>query len=126
MIFALHSKMRTSYDPEAREELEFYRKSWRYRLQMNLCVEFALWQEAATRITDFQGLKNLIDPKRRIGLLEGTLLQNPLYLPHREGKVISLSGKGEPWVAYDYQRPEILRKKISAPLERNIRCLLFG
>ena len=59
----------------------------------------------------WQVLKALLDRDFQIGCLEGTMIQNPLYVPETDSRrVLELNAKSGEWVFYDHERPNKIRR----------------
>lgn len=52
--------------------------------------------------------RRLLSRRARHGLLEGTIIQNPLYIPRDESNLEMRTATAGQWVAYDFERPDKL------------------
>lgn len=58
---------------------------------------------------DYELLRHTFNKELNVGLLEGSLIQNPLYLPQSNGKLSYIDTLGGKWIGYDFKRREEFR-----------------
>ena len=61
-----------------------------------------------------QGWKEFNDPSAQVGLLDGSLIQNPLYLHDSQGNFNEFGAAPGQWAAYDYNRAPVFGKQVGS------------
>jgi len=110
-------------DPDTRLKRESYTKNRIKRFIMNKLLKFVAGPTFVLTNPEFMGM--LYNKEFFVGLLEKSIIQNPLYIPSDNGSLEKLEAKGWNFSGYDFDRISEFGKDVVSKKEGRIVSFLL-